>query len=100
MDEMPNQHVQAYKDATDNLLYLKKEQLQLTYYTWLLLAALYVLSGKASPNARAFLEVGTGVVGLFSVLMLWGFQTSMKRLRSRLRTLYDRYFDKDEQISL
>src|SRR4051794_36925463 len=39
---MPAQHAQAYKDATDNLIYLKKEQVQITYYTWLLLAALYL----------------------------------------------------------
>src|SRR5205814_8368182 len=35
---------QAYKDACDNLIYLKKEQFQVTYYTWLLLAALFILS--------------------------------------------------------
>src|SRR5262245_57754552 len=33
MDNMSPQVAQAYKEATDNLMYPKKEQVQMTYYT-------------------------------------------------------------------
>lgn len=97
-DDMQPQYVQAYKDATDNLMYLKKEQLQLTYYTWLLLAAIYILADKLSPNAQSFLEVGAAFVGLFSVMLLWSFQRSMSQFRRRLRALYNKFFDKADHV--
>jgi hypothetical protein len=40
----------AYKDAVDNLIFLKKEQFQVSYYTWLLLAAIYILSQNATTS--------------------------------------------------
>src|SRR6266576_466890 len=68
---MPTQHVQAYKDACDNLIYLKREQFQITYYTWLLLAALYILAHSADGTTRIVLLVGTLVVGALSIWTLW-----------------------------
>jgi hypothetical protein len=99
---MPNQVVHAYKDATDNLMYLKKEQVQITYYTWLLLAALYVLSRnqQTSDNAKAFLATGTILVGVASISFICSFHRSMAGFRRRLRTLYSKYFDADERQEL
>ena len=98
-EDMPQQYAQAYKDAVDNLIYLKREQFQVTYFTWLLLAALYILSGKASPNARSFLEMGAGLVGLFSVGTLLSFHRSMSGFRKRLRAIYDKFFDKPDHAT-
>ena len=102
MTDMPPQVVQAYKDATDNLMYLKKEQVQITYYTWLLLAALYILAGnqQTSDNAKAFLGAGTIIVGVASVIFIWSFHRSMAKFRARLRHLYSIYFDKDQRENL
>jgi hypothetical protein len=49
---MSSQKVQAYKDATDNLIYLKKEQLRIVYYTILALTASYTLQ-----RGRALLQI-------------------------------------------
>jgi hypothetical protein len=87
--------VQAYKDACDNLIYLKKEQFQVTYYTWLVLAALYILS-RAFPAAKGILVGGTCVVGLLSFVVLWHFQNGIERHRNRLAHIYEDYFTKDE----
>jgi hypothetical protein len=52
LPEMSPQKVQAYKDATDNLIYLKKEQLRIVYYTILALTASYTLQ-----RGRALLQI-------------------------------------------
>src|SRR5689334_4535038 len=80
---MNPQQAQAYKDATDNLIYLKREQLQLTYYTWLLLAALYILSRQlTSSDIATILKIGVGAVTAGSISILWGFQIAINRFRA------------------
>jgi hypothetical protein len=98
-EEMKPHVAQAYKDACDNLIYLKKEQFQITYYTWLLLAALYILSRSFEPG-KCVLLLGAVVAGGFSVLTLWHFQASIERMRERLNQIYRVYFTDQERIGL
>jgi len=88
---------QAYKDATDNLIYLKRDQFQVTYYVWLMLAALYILSNGRSPGEKLFLQGGAALVGFLSVSLVWNFHASMEKFRSRLNSIYQNYFNDDEQ---
>ncbi len=97
---MPSQHVQAYKDACDNLIYLKKEQFQVTYYTWLLLAALYVLSRDFECCGKLLLCVGAVVVGILSFSVLRHFQAGIERFRERLKYIYGKYFGTAERQGL
>lgn len=96
--EMKPHVSQAYKDACDNLIYLKKEQFQVTNYTWLVLAALYILSRKftAGTVGNDLLIGGAFVVGIVSLLVLWDFQSSIERFRNRLAHVYEDYFTKGE----
>jgi hypothetical protein len=68
---MAPQQAQAYKDATDNLMFLKHEQVEITYYTWLLLAALYLLSKGVNPNDKLILLAGVIAVLILSVVFVW-----------------------------
>jgi hypothetical protein len=98
---MSAQHVQAYKDATDNLIYLKREQFQITYYTWLLLAALYILSRQIkSEDTTMILKAGVGAVTGASISILWAFQAAINRFRKRLGYIYATYFDETDRIGL
>ena len=97
VEHMPPQHVQAYKDACDNLIYLKKEQFQVTYYTWLLLAALYVLSRDFGCCGKLLLSGGALVVGILSFAVLRHFQAGIERFRKRLDFIYDKYFRAKEE---
>jgi hypothetical protein len=90
---------QAYKDACDNLIYLKKEQFQVTYYTWLVLAAFYVLS-RAFPGIKTELLWATCALGFLSIFILTDFQRAMKRFRDRLANIYADYFTKSERERL
>jgi hypothetical protein len=97
---MTPQVAQAYKDATDNLIFLKREQFQITYYTWLLLAALYILSQRPNLNERAFLQAGVICVGVLSVTLIWSFYSSVKKFRLRLDSIYHTYFTQIERTDL
>src|SRR5262245_3416078 len=98
--KMQPQHVQTYKDATDNLMFLKKEQVQITLYTWTMLAALYLLSKNACTSDRIILGIGVVAVGLISTRILYGFQNAMDTFRKRLSYVYENYFDAGERKSL
>jgi hypothetical protein len=99
---MTPQLAQAYKDATDNLMYLKKEQVQITYYTWALLAALYLISKNQDINTamKAVLAVGSLAVGGFSSYIIWSFHRSMAAFRRRLRHIYKTFFDEEQRRNL
>jgi hypothetical protein len=98
---MNPQQAQAYKDATDNLIYLKREQLQLTYYTWLLLAALYILSRQlTSSDIATILKIGVGAVTAGSISILWGFQIAINRFRARLAHIYEKHFDEPDRTGM
>jgi hypothetical protein len=97
--EMKSNVVQAYKDACDNLIYLKKEQFQITYYTWLVLAALYILSSRFTPG-KLVLFYGTLVVALVSILTLFNLQHEIERFCKRLSYIYAEYFEKDDREGL
>jgi hypothetical protein len=99
-EEMKPHVAQAYKDATDNLIYLEREQFQITYYTWLLLAALYILAKAGDQSAKIVLLIGVVAVGGLSTQLLLNFQSSIDRFRKRLDHIYATYFDKDEQKGL
>jgi hypothetical protein len=98
--EMKPHVAQAYKDATDNLIYLKREQIQVTYYTWLLLAALYILARSVDVSLKPVLLGGTFLVGAISIVILCFFQWSIHRFRRRLDHVYDVYFTPYERTRL
>jgi len=91
------QMVQAYKDATDNLIFLKKQQWQVTNYLFIAEAAIFILSREVGPNPRAFLEMLTIPTALIAVGVLWMMQWSMTKFRKRLAFIYENYFAKDQQ---
>jgi hypothetical protein len=92
---------EVYKDATDNLIYLKREQVQIAYYTWLLLAAVYILSrNHQSVLAAIVLSVGSIVVGVFSITFIWRLHSSMGKFRSRLSYIYETYFTEGQRKAL
>ncbi len=100
--DMPSAVAQVYKDATDNLIYLKREQVQITYYTWLLLAAVYILSrNHQSVCAQTGLSIGSILVGFFSIAFILSFYRSMRKFRGRLNQIYNStYFTAEQRTAL
>lgn len=83
-------------------MFLKREQVQITYYTWLLLAALYVLSRSetASQGNKLILAAGVVLVGALSISVVVIFQLSMNRFRKRLNAVHQTYFTERDRKAL
>jgi len=72
---------------------------QITYFTWVLLAALYLLA-RANTNETWLLKPGAAAVGALSVLTVLWFGWSIQRLQWRLKYIYRTYFTKLEEVEL
>jgi hypothetical protein len=97
--DMSPQMVQAYKDAVDNLMFLKRQQWLFANYSLLAQAALIFISreGVITPNWRSGLIVMTIVVTVFGLGAITGAQASMTKFRQRLDYIYRNYFSEPER---
>ena len=96
-------HVKAaYRDAVDNILFLKRQQWLATNYVLLLYVAIFVISAhyfSRTDVARNWLGVIT--IAAFVVhWMLHLFQRSIETFRNRLVWVYRSYFTEDERAGL
>jgi hypothetical protein len=101
--EMPDHVGIAYKDAVDNILFLKRQQWLATNYVLLLYAAIFVISAhyfSRTDLARNWLGVVT--IGAFIVhwYVLHLFQGSIEKFRNRLGWIYRSYFTEKERAGL
>ena len=94
---MNAQQAQAYKDAVDNLIFLKKQQWQVANYFWIGETALLYLA-KLSPTAGqlAFFQFAAALGVVFAVVTLGLLQASMKKFRTRIYYIYHQYFEPEE----
>ena len=100
-EPMPPQHVQAYKDATDNIIFLKKMQWQVTNYTVVVLAALYILVSTNRSAWKELFEILVWLAAGASIGEIWIMHSSMQIFRDRICKLtLPPYFDKGDQKNL
>jgi hypothetical protein len=93
----------AYKDAVDNILFLKRQQWLATNYVLLLYAAIFLISAhyfSRTDVARNWLGVITIVAFFVHWYMLHLFQGSIERFRNRLVWIYQTYFTEEERAGL
>jgi hypothetical protein len=98
-DDMPAQVGAAYKDATDNLIFLKRQQWQVINYSIIVQAALYVL-WRDSGQMKMLLHWLTVAPAAVSILVLWIMHLSMRKFRERLTHIYESYFSLEERQAL
>jgi hypothetical protein len=101
--QMPKHVEVAYRDAVDNVVFLKRQQWLATNYVLLLYAAIFVISAhyfSRTNVARNWL--GTITIGAFIVhwWMLHLFQHSIEKFRNRLAWIYSTYFSDEERAGL
>ena len=100
MAEITKQFDTLYKDAVDNLRFLKTHQWLATNYAALAQAAIFAVTGKAGPNYRALLVTASIIVAILSIYSIWLAENSMAKFRLRLNYIYQRYFDEMEREEL
>jgi hypothetical protein len=91
----------VYKDAVDNLRFIKQQEWTVTRYALTAYAALFAVA-KIAPNAsdKIFLIAATCLVALFSLMILCSLLDSLEKFRSRIGWVYKNYFSCDEREGL
>jgi hypothetical protein len=101
--QMPEHVGFAYKDALDNILFLKRQQWLATNYVLLLYAAIFIISAhyfSRTDLARNWLGVLTIVAFIIHWYMLNLFQWTIEKFRNRLSWIYRTYFTAEERVGL
>ena len=101
--QMP-EHVEAdYRDAVENILFLKRQQWLATTYVLLLYVAIFVISAQyfsRTDVARNWLGAITIAAFVVHWWTLHSFQCSIETFRNRLAWVYSTYFSEDERAGL
>lgn len=100
--DMPKRIEIVYKDALDNIAFLKKQQWIITGYGIAVFAALFAIAERVKPsvNGRVVL-IGLALLAAgYGFMVLIGFYSAMKKFRDRLDWIYRNFFDASEQDGL
>jgi len=100
---MPTHVGVAYKDAVENIIFLKRQQWLATNYALLVYAAIFVISAhyfSRTDVARNWL----GILTIATFVVHWGmlhlFQRAIETFRDRLDWIYRSYFSEEERVGL
>ena len=101
--QMPGHVKAAYRDAVENILFLKRQQWLATTYVLLLYVAIFVISAQyfsRTDVARNWLGAITIAAFVVHWWTLHSFQCSIETFRNRLAWVYSTYFSEDERTGL
>jgi hypothetical protein len=101
--QMPEHVGIAYKEAVDNIIFVKRQQWMATNYAILVYAAIFVISAhyfNRTDLARNWLGVLTIAVFVIHWFMLHLFQREIEKFRNRLGWIYMTYFSEEERAGL
>src|SRR5438132_7790447 len=101
--QMPVHVGTAYKDAVDNIIFLKRQQWLATNYALLVYAAIFVISAhyfSRTDLARNWLGVLTIATFIIHWCSLHLFQRAIEKFRNRLGWIYRTYFSAEESAGL
>ena len=101
--QMPRHIAVAYKDAVDNIIFLKRQQWIATNYALLVYAAIFVISAEYFSRTD-FARNSLGIVALVTFFIHWYmrylFQGTIDKFRTWLSWIYRTYFNGEEQAGL
>jgi hypothetical protein len=101
--QMPGHVEGAYRDAVDNIIFIKRQQWTATNYALLIYAAIFVISDQyfsRTDFARNSLGIIAVVVFFTHWYMMYLFQQTIEKFRSRLYWIYSTYFTANERTAL
>jgi hypothetical protein len=101
--QMPEHIGAAYRDAVDNIIFLKRQQWLATNYALLVYAAIFVISAQYFSRTD-FARNSLGVVAIVAFCIQWNmrfvFQSAIEKFMARLYWIYRTYFNGEEQAGL
>jgi hypothetical protein len=103
VEKMPGHVEAAYKDAVENVIFLKRQQWLATNYALLVYAAIFLVSAhyfSRTDFARNWLGVLTIATFFVHWYMMHLFQGAIDKFRERLSWIYKSYFSTEERAGL
>ena len=101
--QMPRHIAVAYKDAVENIIFLKRQQWIATNYALLVYAAIFLISAEYFSRTD-FARNSLGIIALVTFFIHWYmiylFQGTIDKFRTRLSWIYRTYFNGEEQAGL
>src|SRR4030095_4625483 len=101
--QMPVHVEAAYKEAVDNIIFLKRQQWVATNYALLVYAAIFVISAQYFSRTD-FARNTLGIVAILTFFIHWYMiyvlQRAIDKFRARLYWIYKTYFNREEQAGL
>jgi hypothetical protein len=101
--QMPRQVEAAYKDAAENIIFLKRQRWLATNYALLVYAAIFLISAHYFTRtnvARNWLGLLTIVTFISHWYMMHLFQRAIAKFSNRLSWIYNTYFSGEERVGL
>ncbi len=100
--EMPKRIELVYKDALDNVAFIKKQQWIVVGYGFAVHAAIFTISKQLTltPRIRVILTALVMLAALYGIIVLRGFAKGMTKWRDRLDWIYEEYFEARERTEL
>jgi hypothetical protein len=101
--QMPEHVGTAYKDAVDNIIFLKRQQWLATNYALLVYAAIFVISAEyfsRTDFARNWLGIIAIATFFFHLYVIYSFDATISKFRERLDWIYRTYFSGEERNNL
>lgn len=100
--EMPKHIELAYKDALDNIQFLKKQQWVIVGYAVSIHVGVFAVCRelKPSPTWRCLLIVAIWFAVAYGIVVLIDFHAGISKFRQRLKWIYQHHFTKQEQKEL
>jgi hypothetical protein len=101
--EMPTHIGLAYKDAIDNIMFLKIQEWTATNYALLIYGAVFVSAAEFFSKTD-FARNALGILAIATFLIHWYvmflFQRTIEKFRARLYWIYRTYLTSDERVAL
>jgi hypothetical protein len=99
--ELPNHIELIYKNAEDNLRFIKQQQWSIARYAVTAYGALFVVAKTIRAECdKVLLVLAALLVAVFSVLILWSLIESMATFRGRIAWVYASYFRSEKKKGL
>ncbi len=86
-----------YKEAVDNILFLKRQQWTITNHALVAFAAVVAVSRGANNVETTLLTLLAAAAWLYAVACMLHTQMTMTKYRLRLTHIYQKYFHKEEK---
>jgi hypothetical protein len=86
-----------YKDAVDNIIFLKRQQWVITNYALVVYAAVVALAKSANPIESTLLTLVASLACAYGTYCMVHTQLSLTKMRTRLAYVYQNFFAADER---